>query len=155
MKVFFTKEGIEKLNTEINYLKTIEIKECIEDIADARDKGDLSENAEYDAAKEKYENVNNRINKLTQMLSNAVIINEETIKTDSVQILTKVSLKNLKTTKELSYTIVPHLDTNIKEGKISINSPVAQALITKVIGDVVKVITPTGELELEILNISI
>ena len=154
-KTLLTKEGIEKLQAEINHLKNVEVKECIEAIAEARDKGDLSENAEYDAAKEKYESVNARIQKLTEILTNSVVINQEAVNTDSVQILTTVALKNLKLNKEVSYTIVPHIETNIKEGKISVNSPVAQALIGRIIGDTVKVSTPNGEIELEILNISI
>jgi transcription elongation factor GreA len=84
-----------------------------------------------------------------------VVINQESVNTDSVQILTTVALKNKKLDKEVIYTIVPHIETNIKEGKISVNSPVAQALIGKIIGDIVKVKTPNGELELEVLNISI
>jgi transcription elongation factor GreA len=154
-KTFLTKEGIEKLNSEINHLKTVEVRECIEAIAEARDKGDLSENAEYDAAKEKYDSVNDRIQKLQAILMNAVVINQESVNTDSVQILTTVSLKNIKTNKEVCYTIVPNTPTpNIKEGKISVNSPVAQALIGKIIGDVVKVTTPATEIEFEILNIT-
>jgi transcription elongation factor GreA len=154
-KTLLTKEGIEKLQAEINHLKNIEVRECIEAIAEARDKGDLSENAEYDAAKEKYETVNNRIQKLTEILTNSVVINQESVNTDSVQILTTVLLKNKKLNKEISYTIVSHIETNIKEGKISVNSPVAQALIGKVIGDTVNVKTPNGDIELEVLNISI
>lgn len=154
MKTFLTKEGIEKLQAEIHHLRTVEVRECIEAIADARDKGDLSENAEYDVAKERYETVNGRISKLNALLSTAVVINQESVRTDSVQILTTVEVKNLKTNKTLSYTIVPHIETNIKEGRISVNSPVAQALISKVIGDTVKVIIPSGEIELEILNIT-
>lgn len=155
MKTFLTKEGMEKLNAEILHLKTVEVRECIEAIAEAREKGDLSENSEYDAAKEKYDSVNNKINKLTEILSNAVVINEELVSTDSVQILTTVHVKNKKINKEIAYTIVPNMETNIKEGKISVSSPVAQALIGKKIGDVVKATTPAGELELEILNISL
>ncbi len=154
-KTLLTKEGIEKLQAEINHLKNVEVKECIEAIAEARDKGNLSENAEYDAAKEKYETVNNRIQKLTEILTNSVVINQESVNADSVQILTTVLLKNKKLNKEVSYTIVSHIEMNIKEGKISVNSPVAQALIGKVIGDTVNVKTPNGELELEVLNISI
>ena len=154
-KTLLTKEGMEKLTSEINHLKTVEVKECIEAIADARDKGDLSENAEYDAAKESYDTVNSRIQKLQEILSNSTIINQEFVNTDSVQILTTVSLKNKKINKEISYTIVPNIETNIKEGKISVNSPVAQALIGKTIGETVKVNTPAGEIEFEVLNISI
>lgn len=155
MKVQLTKEGMEKLQAEIQHLKQVEVKECIEAIAEARDKGDLSENAEYDAAKERYDSVNDRIAKLVELLSNAVVINQETVNTDVVQILNKVSLKNLKTNKDIVYTIVPHIEVNLKEGKISINSPVAQALIGKTKGDSVKVNTPSGELQFEILDISI
>jgi len=154
-KTLLTKEGMEKLTSEINHLKTVEVKECIEAIADARDKGDLSENAEYDAAKERYDTVNSRIQKLQEILSNSTIINQEFVNTDSVQILTTVALKNRKINKEISYTIVPDIETNIKEGKISVNSPVAQALIGKTIGETVKVNTPAGEIEFEVLNISI
>ena len=154
-KTFLTKEGIEKLQQEIQHLKSVEVKECIEALADARDKGDLSENAEYDAAKENYENLNNKLHKLSLILSNSVVINQDAIKSDMVQILTTVSLKNKKTNKELTYTIVPNRETNLKEGKISVDSPVAQSLIGKVKGDCVKVKTPAGELELEILNIKI
>lgn len=155
MKVQVTKEGMEKLQAEIQHLKQVEVKECIEAIAEARDKGDLSENAEYDAAKERYDTVNNRIAKLTELLTNAVVINQESVSTDLVQILNKVSLKNLKTNKEIIYTIVPHIEVNLKEGKISVNSPVAQALIGKTKGETVKVNTPSGEMQFEILDISI
>lgn len=153
-KTLLTKEGMEKLCSEINHLKTVEVKECIEAIAEAREKGDLSENAEYDAAKEKYDAVNNRIQKLQEILMNSTIINHENVKTDSVQILTTVTLKNKKLNKEVCYTIVPNVETNIKEGKISVNSPVAQALIGKLIGESAKVTTPNGEIEFEILNIT-
>lgn len=154
-KTLLTKEGLAKLHQEIQHLKSVELRECIEAISDARDKGDLSENAEYDAAKEKYDNLNNRLNKLTELFSNAVIINQEAIKNDVVQILTTVHLKNKKTNKELSYTIVPHIEVNLKEGKISVNSPVAQSLIGKSKGESVKVSTPSGLLELEILDITV
>lgn len=154
-KTLLTKEGMDKLCSEINYLKTVEVKECIEAIAEAREKGDVSENSEYDAAKEKYDAVNNRIQKLQEILMNSTIINQESVKTDSVQILTTVTIKNKKTNKEISYTIVPNIETNIKDGKISVNSPVAQALIGKLIGETTKVSTPNGaELEFEILNIT-
>ena len=154
-KTFLTKEGIVKLQSEIHHLKYVEIKECVESLSDAADKGDLSENSEYDVAKENLDNLNQRVNRLSAILATAVVINEEDVNTDIVQILTKVELKNKKTNKELCYTIVPHIETNVKEGKISVNGPVAQALIGKAVGDVVKVTTPAGELELEVLNISI
>ena len=154
-KIFLTKDGIEKLQQEILYMKNVELKECIEAIAEARDKGDLSENAEYDAAKERFDNLTDKLNEKTKLFTNAVVINEEAINTDSVQILTTVCLKDKKNNKELTYTIVPHIETNVKEGKISVNSPVAQSLIGKAKGESVKVATPKGELELEILDIKI
>ena len=154
-KIFLTKDGIEKLQQEILYMKNVELKECIEAIAEARDKGDLSENAEYDAAKEKFDTLTDKLNEKTKLFTNAVVINEEAINTDSVQILTTVCLKDKKNNKELTYTIVPHIETNVKEGRISVNSPVAQSLIGKAKGESVKVSTPKGELELEILDIKI
>jgi transcription elongation factor GreA len=154
-KTFLTREGIEKLQADIQYIKSIEIKECIEAITEARDKGDLSENAEYDAAKEKYESTNVKLNKLTDLLSNAVIIDESAIKDDVVQILTTVFLKNRTTNKEIKYKIVPHVEVDLRNGKISVNSPVAQSLIGKSKGDCVIVNTPSGDLDLQILDIKI
>ncbi len=154
-KTFLTKEGFEKLQQEINVMKTVNMKECIEAIAEARDKGDLSENAEYDAAKEQYDNLNTKLNKLTLMLANASIIDPDAVKCDVVQILTTVCLLNKKTNKEISYTIVPPVETDIKKGKISVDSPVAQSLIGKSKGELVQVSTPAGVLELQILDIKI
>ena len=154
-KTLLTKEGIERLKKELNILRSVEYKECLEAIEDARGKGDPSENTEYDIAKERYENLNLKINKLSSILVNATIINIEAVNLDKVQILTTVLLKNKKTDKELKYTIVPEFEVNLKESKISINSPVAKSLIGKVIGDNVKILTPSGELELEILDIKI
>jgi transcription elongation factor GreA len=156
MRVQLTKEGMEKLQAEIQHLKQVEVKECIEAISDARDKGDLSENAEYDVAKERYDALNVKIAKLSELLSNAVVINMESVNTDVVQILTKVKLKDLIKNKEIVYTIVAHPEVNLKEGKISVNSPVAQALIGKSKGDSVEVNIPSGaEMRFEILDISI
>lgn len=154
-KTFLTKEGFEKLQQEINVMKTVNMKECIEAISEARDKGDLSENAEYDAAKEQYDNLNTKLNKLTLMLANASIIDPDAVKCDVVQILTTVCLLNKKTNKEISYTIVPPVETDIKKGKISVDSPVAQSLIGKSKGELVQVSTPAGVLELQILDIKI
>lgn len=154
-KTFLTKEGMEKLHADIHYLKTIETRECIEAIADAGSFGDPSENTEYNVAKERYENLNIKISQLNSILTNAVILNESAVNTDNVQILTTVLLKNKTTEKNIKYTIVPHIEVNLKEGRISVNSPVAQALIGKTIGQIVKVNTPAGEIELEILDITL
>lgn len=155
-KTYLTKEGFEKLKQEISDIKTIQLKECVDAMAEAREKGDLSENAEYDAAKEQFDNLHDRINKLSVMLSNSLIINQDMVKCDVVQILTTVHLLNKKTKKELSYTIVPPTDTDVKSGKISVDSPVAQSLIGKAKGESVQVKLPSNVvLELEILDIKI
>ena len=154
-KTFLTKEGFEKLQQEIATIKTVEMKECINAIAEAREKGDISENAEYDVAMEQFDNLKNKLNKLSVELNNSIIISSETVKCDVVQILTTVRLLNKKTNKELLYTIVPQRETDIKKGKISVDSPVAQSLIGKSKGESVKVRTPTDVLELEILDIKI
>ena len=154
-KTFLTKEGFEKLQQEIATIKTVEMKECINAIAEAREKGDISENAEYDVAMEQFDNLKNKLNKLNIELNNSIIISSETVKCDVVQILTTVRLLNKKTNKELLYTIVPQRETDIKKGKISVDSPVAQSLIGKSKGESVKVRTPTDVLELEILDIKI
>ena len=154
-KTFLTKEGFEKLQQEIATIKTVEMKEFINAIAEAREKGDISENAEYDVAMEQFDNLKNKLNKLSVELNNSIIISSETVKCDVVQILTTVRLLNKKTNKELLYTIVPQRETDIKKGKISVDSPVAQSLIGKSKGESVKVRTPTDVLELEILDIKI
>lgn len=155
-KTYLTKEGFEKLKQEIHDIKTIQLKECVDAMAEAREKGDLSENAEYDAAKEQFDNLHDKINKLSEMLSNSVIINQDMVKCDVVQILTTVCLLNKKTKKELSYTIVPPTETDVKSGKISVDSPVAQSLIGKAKGESVQVKLPSNVvLELEILDIKL
>ncbi len=153
-KTFLTKEGFEKLQIEISDIKNIHIKECIDTLSESRGKGD-SENPEYDVAKEHYDKLNDKLNKLTNLLANSVIINTEDIKCDVVQILTTVCLLNKKTNKETLYTIVPPVETDVKKGKISVDSPVAQSLIGKAKGELVKVETPSGTIELEILDIKI
>jgi transcription elongation factor GreA len=154
-KVFLTKEGIEKLRNEIHHLKTVEQRECLEAISDARG-GDPSENTEYDVAKENYENLNIRLSKLNAILANTTLIDIESISNDTVQILTTVSLKNIKTNRELSYTIVPEFEVNIRESKISVSSPVGKSLIGKRVGECVKIKLPSNEtIELEILDIKL
>lgn len=155
MKTFLTQEGMEKLRSDILHLKNVVLKECIQDIADARDKGDLSENAEYEVAKENFEKVNAKISELNKLLSTATVINKETIDIEKIQILNTVVLLNKNTNKEITYTIVPHIETNIKEGKISINSPVAQSLVGKKIGETAIAQIPSGQLEFEILDIKL
>lgn len=124
-------------------------------IAEARDKGDLSENAEYDAAKEAQGMLEMRINKLKAVIADAKIIDESKLKTDSVQILNKVELKNVKNGMKMTYTIVSESEANLKEGKISVNTPIAQGLLGKKVGDVAEITVPQGKIALEVVNISI
>jgi transcription elongation factor GreA len=124
-------------------------------IAEARDKGDLSENAEYDAAKEAQGMLEMRIAKLKDQVANARIIDESKLQTDSIQIMSKVHLKNTKTQQEMNYVIVAESEANLREGKVSIKTPIAKALLGKKVGDVVEIKVPAGLLSLEILNISI
>ena len=123
-------------------------------IAEARDKGDLSENAEYDAAKEAQGMLEMKINKLKAIIADAKIIDESKLKTDSVQILNKVELKNLKNGMKMTYTIVSESEANLKEGKISVSTPIAQGLLGKKVGDVADIQVPQVKISLEIMNIS-
>ena len=123
-------------------------------IAEARDKGDLSENAEYDAAKEAQGLLEMKINQLKAIIGDAKIIDTSKLKTDSVQILSHVELKNVKNGMKMAYTIVSESEANLKEGKISVNTPIAQGLLGKKVGDVAEITIPQGKISLEVLNIS-
>lgn len=152
---YMSEEGYKNLLAELKELETVERPKMSAAIAEARDKGDLSENAEYDAAKEAQGLLEMRINKLKAVIADAKIIDESKIKTDSVQILNKVELKNTKTGMKMTYTIVSESEANLKEGKISVNTPIAQGLLGKKVGEVATIKVPQGSIELEILNISI
>ena len=152
---YMTKEGIEKLKAELEHLINVERPAISKQIGDARDKGDLSENAEYDAAKEAQGLLEMKISQLKETLSNARIIDESKIDTSKVQFLNTVKLKNLKTGKLMTFTIVSDSEVDVKNGKISIGTPIAKALFGKKVGDVVTVNIPAGTLELEILEITI
>ena len=152
---YMTKDGYDKILAEINYLETVKRPEISAQIAEARDKGDLSENAEYDAAKEAQGMLEMRINKLKATIADAKIIDESKLKTDSVQILNKVELKNVKNGMKMIYTIVSESEANLKEGKISVNTPIAQGLLGKKVGDVAEITVPQGKIALEVVNISI
>ena len=149
-----TKEGYDKKMKEIAYLESVERPKISAAIAEARDKGDLSENAEYDAAKEAQGLLEMKINKLKQVIADAKIIDESKLKTDSVQILNKVELKNVKNGMKMTYTIVSESEANLKEGKISVNTPIAQGLLGKKVGDVAEIKVPQGIINLEVVNIS-
>lgn len=151
---YMTKAGYDKLVAEISELETIQRPEISRQIAEARDKGDLSENAEYDAAKEAQGLLEAKISQLKATLANTRIIDESRLGTEAVQILNKVRIRNTKTKAKLVYTLVSDSEANLKEKKISVNTPIAKGLMGHKVGDVVEVQTPGGLLSLEILEIS-
>ncbi|MBQ0081887.1 MAG: transcription elongation factor GreA [Paludibacteraceae bacterium] len=153
--IYMTQEGYNKLIDQIKQLESVERPRISAQIAEARDKGDLSENAEYDAAKEAQGMLEMKIAQLKDTLSNARVIDESRLKNDSVQILTTVTLRDVKKNREMKYTLVSDGEANLREGKLSINTPIAKALIGHKVGEVVEVKIPAGILNLEILNISI
>lgn len=152
---YMTQAGYDKLVAEINELEAVHRPEISRQIAEARDKGDLSENAEYDAAKEAQGLLEGKIAQLKATLANTRIIDESRLSTDTVQILSKVTIRNVKTSAELTYTLVSDSEANLKEKKISVNTPIAKGLVGKKVGDVTEVQTPGGLLTFEILDISI
>lgn len=151
---YMSEEGYKNLVAELKELETVQRPRISAAIAEARDKGDLSENAEYDAAKEAQGLLEMKINQLKAIISDAKIIDTSKLKTDSVQILSRVELKNVKNGMKMAYTIVSESEANLKEGKISVNTPIAQGLLGKKVGDVAEITIPQGKISLEILNIS-
>ncbi|KGN70036.1 transcription elongation factor GreA [Porphyromonas sp. COT-239 OH1446] len=151
---YMTQAGYDKLVAEITELESVQRPEISRQIAEARDKGDLSENAEYDAAKEAQGLLESKIAQLKGILSNARIIDESRLGTDSVQILNKVKIRNTKNGAEMSYTLVSDSEANLREFKISVNTPIAKGLMGKKVGDVVEVQTPGGLVSFEILEIT-
>lgn len=154
MSKYFTSEGLNKLKEELNQLITVERKKISQQIAEARDKGDLSENAEYDAAKDAQGMLEMKISKLQEIVRNAKIIDESKLDASKVLILSTVGLKNLATGASIKYTLVPENEANLKLGKISVNSPIAKGLLGKKVGDIAEIQVPAGTLKFEIINIS-
>jgi transcription elongation factor GreA len=152
---YMSEEGYKKLVEELRVLETVNRPEISRQIAEARDKGDLSENAEYDAAKEAQGMLEMKINQLKTIVGGAKIIDETKLKTDSVQILNKVELKNLKNGMKMVYTIVSESEANLKEGKLSVSTPIAQGLLGKKVGDIAHISVPQGNISLEVVNISL
>jgi transcription elongation factor GreA len=152
---YYTEEGLKKLRDELQELKTKGRSDMAKQIAEARDKGDLSENAEYDAAKDAQGMLEMKISKLEDLVSNARVINQSTLDTSKVSIMTKVKLKNHNNKMELTYTLVAEEEANLKENKISVKSPIGQGLIGKKKGEIAEVKIPAGVLKLEILDISL
>ncbi len=152
---YMTAEGYQKLVEELNELESVQRPAISQQIAEARDKGDLSENAEYDAAKEAQGLLEMKIAELKATIGSARMIDESRITTDEVQILTRVKIRNLKNKQEMSYLLVSESEANFKEGKLSIETPIGKGLLGKKVGDVTKVQVPSGEMEFEILDISL
>ena len=152
---YMTAEGLQKLKDELQFLESVERPRVIAAIAEARDKGDLSENAEYDAAKEEQGILESKISLIKSKIVDARIIDETDINTDEVQILTKVRVQNLKTGQEKIYQLVTEGEANILEGKIATTTPIAKGLLGKKVGDTAEVVVPAGTLQFKILEISI
>jgi len=150
---YYTKEGLDKLTTELNFLKTKGRSDIAKQIAEARDKGDLSENAEYDAAKDAQGHLEAKIAKLEDLMSNARLLDETKIDTSSVSILSKVTIKNKKNNASVTYMLVSEEEADLKTGKISTQSPIGKGLLGKKKGDSVKIKTPAGEMEFEVVSI--
>jgi transcription elongation factor GreA len=151
---YYTEEGLNRLKNELHQLQVHERKNISKQIAEARDKGDLSENAEYDAAKEAQGLLELKISKLEEVLANARIIDESQIDTSKVMILSKVKLKNKSNGALMVYTVVAENEADLKQGKISISSPIAKGLLGKKVGDVADIQVPSGKIQIEIIEIS-
>ena len=151
---YFSEEGFKNLKEELNQLVNIERPSISQQIAEARDKGDLSENAEYDAAKNAQGLLELKISKLQETIRTARIIDESKLDNSKVLILSTVKIKNLKNGSQMSYTLVPENEAEIKSGKISVNSPISKGLLGKKVGDKVEIEIPAGEIQFEIIEIS-
>lgn len=150
-----TQDGYEKLKAELEDLKTKGREDVAKAIAEAREKGDLSENAEYDAAKNAQGMLEMKINELEKLFANARVIDESTLDTSKVTVLTNVTIKNMNNNAEVTYKLVAEAEANLKEKKISVSSPIGQGLLGKVVGDVAQIQTPAGLINFKIINISL
>ncbi len=150
---YYTKEGLKKLKDELSQLKDIERPKASNAIAEARDKGDLSENAEYDAAKEAQGMLEMKISKLEAILSNARLIDESQLDLSKVLVLSQVTIKNLNNQMQLKYTLVAESEADLKSGKISVSSPIGKGLLGKKVGDLAEVVVPNGTIKFEIISI--
>lgn len=151
---YMSQEGYDKLVAQLKELETIQRPAASAAIAEARDKGDLSENSEYDAAKEHQAMLEIKINQLKAVIGDAKIIDTSKLNADTVQILSKVEMKNVKNGMKMTYTIVSETEANLREGKISVQTPIAQGLLGKKIGEIAEIKIPQGTVQLEIVNIS-
>jgi transcription elongation factor GreA len=153
--IYVTAEGLQKLKEELDQLRNVERPSISRQIADARDKGDLSENAEYAAAKEAQGMLELRISKLDDIVTRSRILDESKIDISTVRLLNRVKIKNQTNNSIMEYLIVPESEANFKLGKIAVSSPIAQGLIGKKVGDIVKIKVPSGTIPFEIISISI
>jgi transcription elongation factor GreA len=151
---YFTEEGLKKLQDELNHLKSIERPSISKQIAEAREKGDLSENAEYDAAKEAQGLLELKISKMEDILANSRLLDESKIDVSKVSVLSKVKIRNLSNKAEMSYTLVAETEADLKSGKISVTSPIGKGLLGKKKGDLVDIEVPSGIVKFEIVEIS-
>lgn len=151
---YYTEEGLQKLKEELHQLRAVERPKISQQIAEARDKGDLSENAEYDAAKEAQGLLEAKIAKTEELVANARIIDESQLDSSKVLILSKVKIQNIANSKEMTYTLVAENEANLKEGKISIDSPIGKGLLGKKVGDTADVNVPNGVVKFKIVDIS-
>lgn len=152
--VYYTKTGLKKLQDELDQLMSVERPLISQQIAEARDKGDLSENAEYDAAKNAQAMLELKISKLQEIIRNARLIDESKMDDSRVLILSTVKIKNLNNNTIMSYTLVPENEANIREGKISVNSPIAKGLLGLSVGNKVDIEVPAGKMTFEIVEVS-
>tara|TARA_B100001175_G_scaffold300088_1_gene292041 strand:- start:2114 stop:2587 length:474 start_codon:yes stop_codon:yes gene_type:complete len=151
---YYTKEGLKKLKDELNHLKDIERPKASNAIGEARDKGDLSENAEYDAAKEAQGMLEMKISKMEEVVANARLIDEFQLDLSKILVLSKVKIKNLNNQMEMNYTLVAESEADLKSGKISVNSPIGKGLLGKKVGEIAEVVVPNGTLKFEIITIN-
>ncbi|MEQ3655645.1 MAG: transcription elongation factor GreA [Dokdonia sp.] len=151
---YYTAEGLKKLKDELNHLRDVERPKASQDIAEARDKGDLSENAEYDAAKEAQGMLEMRISQMEELVANARIIDESQLDTSKVLIHSTVKIKNQTNGMEMSYKLVAQNEADIKAGKISVDSPIGKGLLGKEVGDVAEIQVPNGIMKIDVLEIS-
>ena len=153
--IYLSKEGMEKLKDELNYLKRTERPKIINQIAEARDKGDLSENAEYDAAKEAQGLLEARIARLENELSKSRVLDEKNIDLSTAKLLTTVEIENIQSKQKMSYTLVSESEADLKNKKISISSPIGRGLMGKKVGEIVDISVPSGVIKFKILDITI
>ena len=151
---YYTAEGLQNLKDEIHHMKTVERPKISQQIAEARDKGDLSENAEYDAAKEAQGLLELKISKMEETLANARLIDESQLDSSKVLVLSKVKIKNTANNMEMEYQLVAESEANLREGKISVNSPIGKGLLGKSKGEIAEISVPNGKIQFEILSIS-